>query len=141
MAGSVFALVAGRRGEVGVGVLARPDEAVLDDSSFDVWGELQPALAEAIAQTLDAAVFGGINKPASWPAASVPAARTAGNAVELGTATPQQGGGGGDIESAFDQVEADGYTVSGVAAVTAMRDCSARPVTRRGSGSLIRAAT
>jgi hypothetical protein len=45
-------------------------EAVVDDSSFDVWGELRPALAEAVAQVLDAAAIGGINKPASWPAAT-----------------------------------------------------------------------
>jgi len=47
-------------------------EAVVDDSSFDVWGELRPALAEAVAQVLDAAAIGGINKPASWPSAIVP---------------------------------------------------------------------
>jgi HK97 family phage major capsid protein len=96
-------------------------EAVVDDSSFDVWGELRPALAEAVAQVLDAAAIGGINKPASWPAAIVPAAIAAGNQVELGTATVEQGGVVGDIDSAFDQVEADGHTVTGVAAVTMLR--------------------
>jgi HK97 family phage major capsid protein len=96
-------------------------EAVLDDSSFDIWNELRPALAEAVAQTLDAAVFGGINKPASWPEAIVPAAIAAGNAVELGTATVAQGGVVGDLDSTFDLVEADGYQVSGVAAVAAMK--------------------
>jgi HK97 family phage major capsid protein len=93
-------------------------EAVVADSGFDVWGE---PLAEAVAVVLDAAVFGGINKPASWPAAVAPAAIAAGNAVELGTATAAQGGVVGDLDSAFDQVEADGYSVSGVAAVTALR--------------------
>jgi HK97 family phage major capsid protein len=96
-------------------------EAVVDDSSFDVWAELRPALAEAIAQTLDAAAIGGISKPASWPAAVVPAAIAAGNAVELGTATVEEGGVTGDLDSAFDLVEADGYTVTGIAAVSAMR--------------------
>jgi HK97 family phage major capsid protein len=96
-------------------------EAVLDDASFDVWNELKPALAESVAQTLDAAVFGGINKPASWPAAIEPAAIAAGNTAEVGTSTPAQGGIVGDLDSAFDKVEADGYQVSGVAAVAAMK--------------------
>lgn len=96
-------------------------EAVVDDSSFDAWGELRPALAEAIAQVLDAAVFGGINKLASWPAAIEPAAITAGSTAEVGTSTPAQGGIVGDIGSAFDAVEAAGYQVSGVAAVAAMK--------------------
>jgi HK97 family phage major capsid protein len=96
-------------------------EAVIDDADFDVWTELKPALAEAVAQVLDAAVFGGINKPASWPAAVVPAATAAGNTVELGTATAAQGGVVGDLDSTFDQVEADGYTVTGIAAVSALK--------------------
>jgi HK97 family phage major capsid protein len=124
-------------------------EAVLDDSSFDVWGELRPAIAEAVAQVLDAAVFGGINKPASWPAAIEPAAIAAGNTVELGTATTAQGGVVGDLESTFDQVEADGFQVTGIAAVTALkgllRKASGRPLSntnwRASSRSDARAAT
>jgi HK97 family phage major capsid protein len=96
-------------------------EAVLNDAGFDIWSELRDSMAEAIAVVLDAAVFGGINKPASWPQGVVPAAIAAGNQVELGTATAAQGGVVGDLESTFDQVEADGYTVNGVAAVPAMR--------------------
>ena len=96
-------------------------EAVVDDSSFDVWGEIRPALAEAVAQVLDAACFGGINKPASWPAAIEPAAIAAANTVELGTATVPQGGVVGDLDSCFDQVEADGHNVSGIAAVQALK--------------------
>jgi HK97 family phage major capsid protein len=92
-------------------------EAVLDDASFDIWNELKPAIAQA----LDAAIFAGINKPASWPQAVVPAAVAAGNTVELGTATPAEGGAVGDLESTFDLVEADGFTVTGIAAVTALR--------------------
>jgi hypothetical protein len=87
-----------------------------------VWAELRDPIAEAVAQVLDAAAIGGISKPASWPAAIVPAAIAAGNTVELGTATAAQGGVVGDIDSAFDQVEADGFTVTGIAAVTALRE-------------------
>jgi hypothetical protein len=70
---------------------------------------------------LDAAVFGGINKPASWPQAIEPAAIASGNTAEVGASTPAQGGIVGDIGTAFDKVEADGYQVSGVAAVAAMK--------------------
>jgi len=96
-------------------------EAVLDDAGFDVWGELRPALGEAVAALLDAAVFAGTNKPASWPAAVIPAAIAAGNIAELGTSTPEQGGVVGDLESAFDAVEADGFDVTGVAAEKSLR--------------------
>lgn len=96
-------------------------ENVVDDSSFDVWGELRPALAEAVAQVLDAAIFAGTAKPASWPAAIVPAAVTAGNVVEQGTATAAQGGIVGDLESTFDAVESDGFDVTGIAATSSLK--------------------
>jgi HK97 family phage major capsid protein len=84
-------------------------------------GELRPALAEAVAQVLDAAIFAGTAKPASWPAAIVPAAVTAGNVVEQGTATAAQGGIVGDLESTFDAVESDGFDVTGIAAISSLK--------------------
>src|SRR5688500_13424786 len=41
-------------------------ESVLDDAGFDVWGSIRPLLEQAIGRALDAAVFFGTNKPASW---------------------------------------------------------------------------
>lgn len=96
-------------------------EAVIDDASFDVWGAIRPRLAEAIGRALDAAIFFGTNKPASWPTAIVPAATTATNTVTRGTATAAQGGIAGDISNAFGLVEADGYTVDGVVAKSLYR--------------------
>ena len=91
-------------------------EAVLDDTAFDIWAEVQPFMVEAIGRTLDAAIFFGTNAPATWPGAIVPGATTAGNVVTEGTATPEQGGVTGDISALFAEVEADGYDVNGIVA-------------------------
>jgi HK97 family phage major capsid protein len=54
-------------------------EAVLNEADFDLWSELRDPIAQAFAAKLDAAVFTGTEKPASWPKAIIPAAVTAGN--------------------------------------------------------------
>src|SRR5215471_21403198 len=59
-------------------------EAVLDDVDYDLWAAIRPSITEAIGRALDAAVFFGTNKPASWPAAIQPAAVAAGNAATTG---------------------------------------------------------
>jgi HK97 family phage major capsid protein len=88
-------------------------EAVLDDSEFDIWAQVRPRLAEAIARALDAAVFLGTNKPASWPASVAPAAIAAGNIRVRGTAAVEEGGVSGDISALYSLVEDDGFAVSG----------------------------
>lgn len=89
-------------------------EAVLDDTSFDVWGQVRPMLATAIARTLDAAVFFGTNKPASWPDAIAVAAAAAGNTYAAGTNNAAAGGYAQDWSNLFGLIEADGYDVDGV---------------------------
>jgi HK97 family phage major capsid protein len=91
-------------------------EAVLDDAAFDVWAMIRPRLAEAIGRALDAAVFFGTNKPASWPANIVSGASAAGNTFARGTNTGPEGGIAGDISDLFALVEADGYAVDGLVA-------------------------
>lgn len=90
-------------------------EAVLDDAAFDIWAAVRPNLVEAIGRALDAAVFLGTNKPASWPAAIVPAAVAAGNTATEGL-TAAQGGIMGDLSAVFGTVEGDGFDVNGVIA-------------------------
>jgi HK97 family phage major capsid protein len=83
-------------------------EAVLEDSSIDLWAEVSPRLAEAIGIALDLAVFPGTDKPASWPTAIIPAAVAAGNVTVA--AAPDQD----DYNAAFGQVEGDGYMVNAI---------------------------
>ena len=87
-------------------------ENVFDDASFDVWGTIQPLLEGAIARTLDAAVFFGTNKPASWPDAIVTAATAAGHVVARGTNAANEGAIAADFSDAMALVEADGFDVN-----------------------------
>lgn len=91
-------------------------ENVLDDTDFDVWGSVQPLIEQAAGRALDAAIFFGTNKPASWPSDIVTAATAAGNTVTRGTAAAAAGGVAGDISNLFATVESDGYDVSGIIA-------------------------
>jgi HK97 family phage major capsid protein len=91
-------------------------EAVLDDADYDLWAQIRPRLAEAVGRTLDAAVFQGTGKPASWPQAIIPAAIAAGSVYERGTNAATAGGVAADISGLFGVVEADGYVVDGLVA-------------------------
>jgi HK97 family phage major capsid protein len=95
-------------------------EAVLDDASYDVWGSIKPLVSDAIARAVDAAVFFGTNKPASWGGAIAVDAATAGNVVNrsLGTPRADKAGLSGYFSDAFAQVEGDGFAVNGIAANT-----------------------
>ena len=57
-------------------------EAVLDDSSYDIWAQVRPRIVEAFGKAIDQAVFFGTNKPDSWPAGLVPGAIAANNYVD-----------------------------------------------------------
>lgn len=93
-------------------------EAVLDDTAYDIWGAVMPMLSAAIGRTLDAAVFFGTNKPASWPNAIVTDAVTAGNSVTRGVNAATAGGIVGDFSDLFGTVEDDGYDVNGLIGLT-----------------------
>jgi HK97 family phage major capsid protein len=86
-------------------------EAVLDDAEYDIWGQIQPLMEQAIGRTLDAAVFFEVNKPETWPEGIAKAAKKAGNEVVRGTNEAKTGGIVGDFSDAFEKVELDGYDV------------------------------
>ena len=91
------------------------------DSGIDVWGEIRDDVAEAVGRAFDAAVFFGVNKPASYPTDIVAGAVAAGNVVARGTATQANGGLAEDINQVMGRVEADGYDVNGFVAARAFR--------------------
>lgn len=96
-------------------------ESVLDDTDYDIWGAVKPLAEQAIARALDAAIFFGVNKPASWPDSIVAGAVAAGNVVVRGTAAASAGSVASDISNLFAEVETDGYDVNGVIASRAYR--------------------
>lgn len=59
-------------------------EAVVADASFDILGEVQPRILEAIGQRVDSAVIFGADRPANWRADIITTARQAGNNVAPG---------------------------------------------------------
>jgi len=93
-----------------------PENVLMDSqaSGFDIWGAIQPLIVDAIGRALDAAVFFGVNKPASWPGALNADAAAAGNTIQSATATAAQGGIAEDINQTFATVEADGFDINGI---------------------------
>ena len=56
-------------------------EAVLDDSNYDIWGEVRPRIVEAMGRKIDEAVLFGTGKPSTWRDSIVKTATDAGNVV------------------------------------------------------------
>ncbi len=103
-----------------IAVIVPIPENVLDDSDYDIWGEVKPRLLEAIGVTIDGAVFYGTNAPNVWPGDIVTAATAASNVLTLGT--------NGDLyddimgeSGLLSMVEADGYMVNGHVGAMTMR--------------------
>jgi len=96
-------------------------ENVVDDVSFDVWGEVQPLIEQAIGRTLDAAVFFGTGAPGTFPTNVVAAAIAAGNVVARGANNSAAGGLVGDIGDMIGTAEDDGYDLRGGIAARSLR--------------------
>lgn len=87
-------------------------EAVIDDASFDIIGEVTPRVNEAIGMRVDQAVIFGVNRPVEWQSDIITLARQAGNNVSGGITYDTLMGTGGLLA----KVEDAGYTVTGVIA-------------------------
>jgi HK97 family phage major capsid protein len=102
-----------------IAVIIPIPEAVLDDSSYDIWSALKPQIVEAFGIAIDSAVFFGNNKPASYPDAIVPSAIAAGNSVALGTGSDVADDIIGE-KGLMAKVEASGFKVTGFFADSTM---------------------
>jgi HK97 family phage major capsid protein len=100
-------------------IMPIPDN-VLADVDANVWDEAMPLMTEAFGRTLDATVFFGTNAPASFPSNITSAATAAGNNATANSAATA-GAFFGDIDKAYELVEADGFEVNGFVGSTAVK--------------------
>lgn len=93
-----------------IAVIVPIPEKLLEDSSYDLWAEVEPEITEAIAVALDSAIFFGINAPGSWP-------DSIREKCTDGTTLNEVAAGSGidiadDINNVMAAVEADGFDVT-----------------------------
>ena len=99
-------------------------EAVLEDTDYDIWGELRPRIVEAMGLAFDQAVLFGTNAPADWPDDILTGATAASHVVDYST----QVAAGEDLYEillgeggVISLVEADGFAPTGHIAGMVMR--------------------
>jgi HK97 family phage major capsid protein len=92
-------------------IVAIPD-AILDDSSIDLWAYARPLLSEAIAVALDDAVLFGLDAPPSFPP---------GGLAALAAVVPSGSDHVDTINAAFQAVEVSGLGITGSAADISVR--------------------
>lgn len=100
-----------------IAVIIPIPEAVLDDSTYDIFAEIKPAIIEAFAKVIDAAAFFGKDKPESWPEGIVADAIAKNKKIALGTGDDVAD----DINDVMAFVEADGFDVTGFAGDIVMK--------------------
>lgn len=92
-------------------------DAVVNDANVPLWDEVRPLVREALGKKVDQAALFGVDKPASWPTAIVPAAIAAGNVFTVGDADPVNAGEVLNIGDAFaaaaEQASEGGFSVNG----------------------------
>ena len=93
-------------------------EAVLDDSNYDIWGEVKPRIVEAMGRRIDDAVLFGNGAPSTWRESIVDTAVNAGCSVTLGTDLFQDIMGENGLIA---KAEESGYLPTGIMSAVTMR--------------------
>ena len=98
-----------------IAVIVPVHENTIADSNFDIWGEVRPLVSQEFGRILDAAVYFGVNKPATWTdPALIPGAIAAGNYIVEGL-LPDGSASidlADDFNEAFGLVEEDEFDVN-----------------------------
>lgn len=103
-------------------VIVPVPEAVLADSTYDVWGQIRPSIAEAFGRAIDAAVLYGTNIPSSWTtdlgaaglvAGILAASHNISEAAYSDLYEAIEGETAAGTAGLFGTIEADGYMVTG----------------------------
>lgn len=103
-----------------IAVIVPIPEAVLDDSDYDIWGEVKPRVIEAFGKKIDGAVLFDDDKPSTWRDGVVTTATKANSVVNLAS---------GDSlydkimaeDGVIAKIESSGYFVNGHMADISMR--------------------
>ena len=103
-----------------IAVIIPIPEAVLDDSEYDIWGEVRPRVEEAFGKVIDGAVIFDVNKPSTWRDGLVTTATKAGSVVTLGASDPLYDKIMG-VDGVIAKVEESGFFVTGHMADISMR--------------------
>lgn len=103
-----------------VAVIVPIPEAVLEDSTYDIWGEVRPRIQEAFGKVIDGAAIFGVNKPSSWRDDIVTTATNATSVVTLNSGDNLYDKIMGE-DGAIAMVEKSGYFVTGHMADISMR--------------------
>ena len=89
-----------------IAVIIPIKENLLNDASIDIWAEIKPQLATAIAKTIDTAVFTGVGAPTSWGNGIIP------TIVAKGKTVTETGELYADINDTMTKVEESGFEVN-----------------------------
>ena len=101
-------------------VIVPVPNAVISDASFDILGEVQPKIMEAIGKCVDGAIIFGNGRPANWPVDIITRARQAGNNVAPG-ASPDYYDLLMGNDGIISKVEQSGHMVTGAISSMSMR--------------------
>ncbi len=117
-----------------IAVIVPIPQAVLDDADYDIWGEVQPQIAEEFGRIFDETVMIGSVKPSSFPLSLLDGATAAGHVVARGSGVDLYDellSEGGVVAA----VEEDGFLVNGIvsalnlrASLRGLRDTAGQPI-------------
>lgn len=93
-----------------IAVIVPVPDAVLADSQFDIWGQIQPLVRQAFGKVIDNAILNSTNKPESWPSGIVTDAMAKGQVI---TATADAYADIMEADGLIAKVEENGFLVNG----------------------------